>query len=167
MIIREMNEKDFDIVSALCIDSFMESVAGSLSEQGIATFKQISSSEAFSSRMKEDNVILISEEEQTIKGVIELKQGRHVAMLFIDPKHQKKGIGRQLLAAVLEHARVDIITVKASLSSVPAYSKYGFACKGDVAELEGLVYQPMELELNQFTQPSSEASANESDRRCP
>ena len=148
MTIREMTENDLDRISAICIESFMESVAASLSEKGISTFKEIASSNAFSSRMQEDNVMLVSEEGNQLNGVIELKKGCHVAMLFVDPKCQNKGIGRKLLSAALNHVRTDILIVRASLSSVPAYIKYGFACKGDAAELEGLIYQPMELEFN-------------------
>lgn len=35
----------------------------------------------------------------------------------------------------------------ASLSSVPAYKKYGFECAGDTGESAGLIYQPMRIEL--------------------
>ncbi|MBE2293475.1 MAG: GNAT family N-acetyltransferase [Phycisphaerales bacterium] len=160
MTIREMTEKDLDRVSAICIESFMESVAASLSEQGISTFKEIALSNAFSSRMQEDNMMLVSEEGNQLNGVIELKKGCHVAMLFVDPKHQNKGVGRKLISAALNHVRTDILTVKASLSSVPAYVKYGFECKGDTAESEGLIYQLMELELNKPTQPTVETSVN-------
>lgn len=160
MTIREMTEKDLDRVSAICIESFMESVAASLSEQGISTFKEIALSNAFSSRMQEDNMMLVSEEGNQLNGVIELKKGCHVAMLFVDPKHQNKGVGRKLISAALNHVRTDILTVKASLSSVPAYVKYGFECKGDAAESEGLIYQLMELELNKPTQPTVETSVN-------
>lgn len=52
-----------------------------------------------------------------------------------------------MLAAALEHARTDIVTVSASLSSVPAYERYGFECKDATGESEGLIYQPMEIEL--------------------
>ncbi len=51
------------------------------------------------------------------------------------------------------------MTVNASLSSVPAYQKYGFEIKGYMAESAGLVYQPMEIELNKSIQPTANASA--------
>ncbi|VAW99026.1 hypothetical protein MNBD_GAMMA19-592, partial [hydrothermal vent metagenome] len=72
----------------------------------------------------------------------------HVAMLFVESEYQKKGVGRKLLSSALSYARVDTVTVSASLSSVTVYKKYGFECKGDIAESTGLVYQPMEIELN-------------------
>ncbi|MNN66149.1 Acetyltransferase (GNAT) family protein [compost metagenome] len=68
-------------------------------------------------------------------------------MLFIAPGWQRQGIGTRLMNAALEHARVDVVTVKASLPSVPAYQRYGFTLAGEVGEFSGLVYQPMEKRL--------------------
>lgn len=148
MIVREMEEKDLEAVSATCMASFLQSVAGTLSEEGVSTFSKIAASNAFLDRMKGDNLMLVAENDGRIEGVIELKEGRHVAMLFINPERQKKGIGRKLLSSALHYAKVETVTVSASLSSVPAYEKYGFECKGEAGESAGLAYQPMEIKLN-------------------
>lgn len=150
MIIRDMKECDTEGVSHVCLDAFSESVASSLSDEGIATFTAIASPDAFAERMKADNRMLVAEgKNSAILGVIELKEGRHIAMLFVTPSQQKGGIGRKLLTAVLRNTRSETVTVSASLSSVPAYQKYGFKPKGDVGEFSGLVYQPMEISANQ------------------
>ncbi|WP_415901161.1 GNAT family N-acetyltransferase [Neptuniibacter sp. QD29_5] len=150
MFIREIKEDDTDGVSRVCLDAFSDSVAGSLSDEGISTFAAIASADAFAKRMKADNRMLVAEDNNgEILGVVELKEGRHIAMLFVTPSQQKGGIGRKLLIAVLKYARAEIVTVSASLPSVPAYQKYGFKLKGDVGELSGLVYQPMEISVNQ------------------
>jgi GNAT superfamily N-acetyltransferase len=78
-----------------------------------------------------------------IKGVGELKQRRHVAMLFVDPACQRQGVGEALLAALIAQAHADEVTVSASLPSVAFYQRHGFACSGEVGESAGLVYQPM------------------------
>jgi len=155
MIIRKMEEKDLKAVSAICMDSFLQSVAGTLSDEGISTFSNISECNAFLDRMKGDNLMLVAEDEGKVVGVIELKEGRHVAMLFIRPECQKSGIGRKLLSSVLNHVKVETVTVSASLSSVPAYEKYGFECSGEVGESAGLVYQPMEIKLNKAMHATS------------
>lgn len=148
MIVRKMEEKDVEAVSATCMASFLRSVAGTLSEEGVSTFSNIAAGNAFLDRMKADNLMLVAEKDGKIEGVIELKEGRHVAMLFINPEFQKQGIGRRLLSTALNHAKVETVTVRASLSSVHAYEKYGFECKGETGESAGLVYQPMVLKLN-------------------
>lgn len=145
MQVRELEKKDLESVSSICMNAFMASVAPGLSNEGIATFKGIASADSFSSRMKEDNVILVCEENEKIQGVIELKEGCHVAMLFVAPESQKQGIGRALMSAIMPFFRAEIITVSASLNSIPAYLQYGFICIGDPDEESGLKYQPMEL----------------------
>lgn len=125
----------------------MQAVAPSLSAQGIETFTKVVAPQAFAERMRGDNLMLACVAQGALTGLIELKEGRHVAMLFIAPGWQRQGIGTRLMNAALEHARVDVVTVKASLSSVPAYQHYGFTLAGEVGEFAGLLYQPMEKRL--------------------
>jgi GNAT superfamily N-acetyltransferase len=145
---RKLEKKDLEVVSSICMKAFMHSVAPSLSGEGIDTFREIASADAFSERFRGDNTILVFEETGQTKGLIELKEGRHVAMLFIDPEFQKQGIGRELVSAVIAYTRTDAMTVSASLNSVSAYLQYGFICAGEPDEKSGLKYQPMKLELN-------------------
>ncbi|EKT4561508.1 GNAT family N-acetyltransferase [Pseudomonas putida] len=147
MQIRNLTPDDLPHVSALCLDAFTQAVAPSLSAQGVETFTRVAAPQAFAERMQGDNLMLACVAQGAIEGLIELKEGRHVAMLFIAPGWQRQGIGTRLMNAALEHARVDVVTVKASLSSVPAYQRYGFTLAGEVGEFEGLVYQPMEKRL--------------------
>lgn len=150
MHIRQMEERDVELVSALCMRSFARSVAGTVSEEGLSTFSRVADGAAFLGRMKADNLMLVAEDDEAIRGVIELKEGRHLAMLFVAPDHQRKGVGKRLLSAALDHARVDTVTVRASLSSVRAYEKYGFECTGEVGESAGLTYQPMALQRSRW-----------------
>lgn len=147
MPIRSLTPDDLPRVSQICREAFMASVAGTLSQQGIDSFSQIATSENFRTRLEGDNAMRVYVEGEEVLGVVELKAGRHLAMLFIDPLHQGRGIGRQLVTAILPQARTEVVTVSASLSSVPAYLKYGFHCCGDVAESSGLIYQPMQIAL--------------------
>lgn len=147
MQIRNLTPDDLHQASTLCLDAFMQAVAPSLSAQGIETFTKVVAPQAFAERMRGDNLMLACVAQGALTGLIELKEGRHVAMLFIAPGWQRQGIGTRLMNAALEHARVDVVTVKASLPSVPAYQRYGFTLAGEVGEFAGLVYQPMEKRL--------------------
>ncbi len=157
MNIRKIENKDTQAVSTICMNAFLKSIAGTLTDEGVATFTKIAASDAFLKRIKEDNLILVAEHNHEIMGVIELKEGRHIAMLFIDPKQQRKGVGRKLILSVLAHARCPSVTVSASLSSIAAYKSVGFECKGEVGESAGLVYQPMEIEVNNSITPLTDA----------
>ena len=147
MQIRKLTRDDLPRVSALCLDAFMLAVAPSLSAQGVETFARVAAVQAFSDRIEGDNLMLVCVADGAIVGLIELKEGRHLAMLFVAPGWQRRGIGMRLMSAALEQARGEAVTVRASLSSVTAYESYGFSLSGDVGEFAGLVYQPMEKRL--------------------
>ncbi|MEG0245913.1 MAG: GNAT family N-acetyltransferase [Pseudomonas sp.] len=147
MQVRKLTHDDLPHTSALCLDAFMQAVAPSLSAEGVATFAKVAAAQAFAERMTGDNLMLVYVVEETLAGLIELKEGRHVAMLFVAPGWQRRGVGTRLMAAALEQAREAVVTVSASLPSVAAYQRYGFVLAGDVGEYAGLVYQPMEKRL--------------------
>lgn len=144
MRVRPMTEQDADEVSALCIDVFLKSVAPYLAETGVENFCKVAAPENLISRLTGGNVILLMEDSRRITGVVELREGRHVAIFFVASDCQRRGVGRRLMSALSEYMRADVITVNASLNSVAAYEHYGFACSGEVAESDGLIYQPMQ-----------------------
>lgn len=147
--IRAITRDDLSDVSQICMAAFMGSVASGLSEEGIGTFKCIAAADSFAERMDGDNVILVACSGAQIQGVIELKEGRHIAMLFVRPDAQGKGIGRKLMAAVRPWCRTATVTVSASLTSVSAYEQFGFQCTGEPGEIAGLKYQPMEWQVTE------------------
>lgn len=143
--IRPARPDDLPAISAICIAAFNEAVAASLSAQGVATFMQVASASAFAGRLPGDNHILVAEQDGRVVGVIGLKEGRHLAMLFVDPACQGQGIGHALFQAVLPQLRAPAMSVRASLNAVPTYQRYGFVIDGEVGEYNGLVYQPLTL----------------------
>ncbi len=145
MSIRRMRDDDVDDVIRITLAAFSDAVASSLSEKGVTTFEALVSRAELLGRSRQDNLMLVFEDESGIVGYIELKEGRHVAMLFVEPQRQRRGIGKALIAAALEHRRVDKVTVRASHNSVPSYEKSGFVVTGPPGELHGLKYVPMAL----------------------
>ncbi|HEL2958011.1 TPA: GNAT family N-acetyltransferase [Stenotrophomonas maltophilia] len=141
--IRPAHIDDVPAISALCMAAFNEAVAPSLSAAGIATFGSVAAADAFAARLQGDNHILVAEQDARVVGVVELKEGRHLAMLFVDPACQDRGIGHALFEAVLLRVREPVLTVRASLNAVPVYERYGFVLDGEVGEFNGLVYQQM------------------------
>ena len=147
MPVKQMKPGDIQEVSRIVTAAFLDSIAEGLSEKGIATFKELSSPEAFARRMNEDNCMFVYEEQGQIMGMIELKEGRHVAMMFVSPIYQNQGVGRELIQVALSHSRVQSVTVSAALPSVAAYQRYGFEVVGVEQEKQGLRYIPMEIDL--------------------
>ncbi|MFO7594207.1 MAG: GNAT family N-acetyltransferase [Pseudomonadota bacterium] len=155
MTVRAMQLGDVQEVSRIVMAAFSDSVASGLSQEGVSTFMGLSAPEAFAKRMSEDNCMLVYEEQDGIVGMIELKEGRHVAMLFVAPGSQGRGIGRELVREALSRRRVQSVTVSASLTSVIAYEKYGFEVVGAEEETQGLRYIPMKIELKNSMNPDN------------
>lgn len=147
MTIRDMTADDAERVEALVKTSFMASAAKQLAPAGIHTFFKVASKEALLLRLQEDNLMLVYEQQGKILGMAELKQGAHLAMLFVLPDWQGKGIATLLLEALLPKVRHAELTVRASLNSVSFYQAQGFRKTGAAAELAGLRYQPMSLTM--------------------
>jgi GNAT superfamily N-acetyltransferase len=96
--------------------------------------------------------VLVAERGGRLVGVLELRDHRHVAMLFVAPAAQRSGVGRTLLAAAVDlirAARPDAasLSVAAALGSVPAWERWGFRVMGPERAVEGLRSVPMELPL--------------------
>lgn len=139
-----MRPDDVGDVSRVVVAAFKHSVAEHLSGAGVSTFMEIASKEALLKRMPENNTMLVYESVKGILGYAEVREGRHIAMLFVHPAEQHAGVGRQLIAEALRLCTSELVTVKASLSSVGAYLKYGFVISGGEDVSHGLRFRPME-----------------------
>ncbi len=144
MTIRALRADEAAEAEQVCLHAFMDSIAPTLGDEGIATFARIAAASSFVARMAGDNAMLVHEHAGRIDGLIEIREGRHVAMLFVAPHAQGRGIGRRLLAGARPLLRTRTVTVSAALTSVRAYLGYGFVLAGPPAESSGLTYQPME-----------------------
>ncbi|MEC4088829.1 GNAT family N-acetyltransferase [Pseudoalteromonas rubra] len=147
MHIRPAEPGDLDTLSQICLEAFNTALAATLSSEGCDTFRAVAAPVALATRLAEGNQILVAEIAEQTVGMIELKAGRHIAMLFISPSAQRKGVGKALVATALKLAKEPKVTVSASLPSVAAYHSYGFTLAGEIAESGGLIYQPMEVRL--------------------
>lgn len=147
MTVRTMHPADIPEVSYMVMESFLLSVAAGLSEQGIATFRSLASEQAFAERLNGANDIWVVEKKREIRGMIELRERRHISMLFVAPRWQRTGVGRALVGEALKHCTAEDVTVNASLTSVGAYRSYGFEIDGPEAEREGLRYRPLRKPL--------------------
>jgi GNAT superfamily N-acetyltransferase len=84
----------------------MASVAPTLQEEGVKTFQRIASVESLENRLEADNEMRVYEHNGELAGYIELKESRHIAMLFVSPSFQKRGVGKLLVSHLLSCALV-------------------------------------------------------------
>lgn len=147
--IETLQVRDIPFVSQLIEKSFMESVAPTLSPEGINTFLSGVTPSAIERRLTAGNTFLVCRNKDNIVGVGEIRNQNHLNLLFVEPRAQKTGIGRQLFNELVSTISAKEITVNSSLNSVSAYERFGFQICGPAAEVKGIKYQPMA-----YTQPT-------------
>lgn len=81
--------------------------------------------------------------------MIEVRDSNHVCLFFVDKKYHNKGIGRRLFNEMLlkTGGKTDYLEVNASPFSEKIYSKLGFKSIGMKKEINGMLFIPMKMEL--------------------
>jgi len=143
-----LQSKDVIFASTLIEKAFLESVAPTMSAEGVSTFKSGLTSDAINKRLQSGNKFVVCREEGKIVGVGESRNSNHLNLLFVEPTLQKAGIGRAILSELLSSLLENEMTVNSSLNSVGAYEKFGFKKSGPESEVRGIRYQPMSLIIN-------------------
>ena len=82
-------------------------------------------------------------QENEIVGFITIKNKNQLFHLFVDKKHHKKGIAKELWNYVKEHYDISNMSLNASLYAIKTYESFGFSINGEESEYLGLKYQPM------------------------
>ena len=142
--IRELlnNKKDEALLFAKKV--YIESKDESYSKQGIETFCNFVNNKEITKSFK----VYGAFEDNVLKGLIATdSQKRHICLFFVDKVSQGKGIGKELMKAVINNNENSYITVNSSRYGVPIYEKLGFEKIEDEKEQDGLKFTPMKLIL--------------------
>ncbi len=77
-------------------------------------------------------------------GVIATRnEGNHIALFFVDGKHQQKGIGRKLFNTIIECCNSNEITVNSSPYAKEIYHHLGFKDTDVEQAVTGIRFIPM------------------------
>lgn len=138
------------IVSDLVASTFQHDVAPHYSQEGIHEFLSYANPEALKTRLARNHVVLVAYQDESIVGMIELRDYCHVSLLFVDPIRQRNGIGLMLMTEALRLIRihdseVHEVTVNSSPNAVEAYKRFGFQVTGDLQVKNGIGFVPMTL----------------------
>lgn len=140
MHIREIKDTEIDDVRNLVLDIFMKYEAPDYSEEGIESFQRtaIENDEFIQSL-----AIYCAYEKERIVGVIATRcSGNHIALLFVDDRYHRMGIGRKLFQTVLDKSTEDM-TVNSSPYAREVYHHLGFRDTAPEQETDGIRYTPM------------------------
>ncbi len=151
--LRTMDPGEEVEVSNLVARSFNEYIAPDFPEEGIDEFFNYANPRALRKRSEGSHFVLVAELEGSIAGMIEIREMRHVSMLFVDKAFHRRGIGKELFNAAL--ARIESeprppgnVTVNSSRFAVPFYESLGFVRTQEEKIIHGVIHIPMELVLS-------------------
>jgi GNAT superfamily N-acetyltransferase len=89
-------------------------------------------------------VILLAIFDQRIAGVLAIEDKSSIKYFFVDPEHQKMGIGKLLWQFAKNSGEFGArLKVRSSLFAVPVYKRLGFEAVGPPSCFNGLHYQSM------------------------
>jgi GNAT superfamily N-acetyltransferase len=154
LILRHMNHGEEVEVSNLVARSFNEFIAPDFPDEGIEEFFRYSNPRALVKRSEGNHFVLVAGAEGSIAGMIEIREMKHVSMLFVDKAFHRRGIGKELLRAALDRIKAGSrpprkVTVHSSRFAVPFYNSLGFVRTEQEKIIHGVIHIPMALALRQ------------------
>lgn len=148
-----MQKGQEDSVIEVVKEVFDDVIAPGYTRQGIDEFYRFASATRLAERSGKNSFTIFARDDDTIPGIIEIRDLNHVAMFFVRRRFQNRGIGKALFKAALKEIEnrdpdIEKITVNSSLNAVPAYERIGFSAEDGEQCVNGIVFVPMMLSLN-------------------
>lgn len=140
--------KDIESISDLIRQCINESIAQTLSEEGLNHLFNHTGSSSILDYYNQGYQFYKFSEELDIVGVAAIKPPSHLFYLFVASAHQGRGVGTRLWSHIRKtiHQAGGVstpITVNSSLNAVPFYLRLGFEISGPVNSQYEVKCQPM------------------------
>jgi GNAT superfamily N-acetyltransferase len=127
-------------------------VAPEYEPEGVQAFHRYADPQRLRERLAEGHDVLLAFVGEALVGVVELRGGRHISLLFVEAMFQGRGIARALMDAAIALGRerapgIKALSVNASPNSALIYERLGFCATASQEHRDGMVFIPMEREL--------------------
>jgi predicted acetyltransferase len=152
-MIKKVTNQDLKPALDLVNKVFSEFVVRDYSQQGQSTFESYLKSklqEVTADLNSGSKKIWAYYQSDEIIGVIATQNTSHITLMFVDKKHHRKGIARQLLGIVLEELKtknISQVTVNSSPYAVKVYEQLSFVKTAAQQENDGIIFIPMMRQL--------------------
>lgn len=152
VVIRKATAEDWDGAMELAFRVFLKYEAEEYGPEGIRNFAQFVTDEDLKKMfLLGEYLLFVAETDDKLVGLISLRSGNHISLLFVDEKYHRKGIGTRLVKFLqeymLQNTKYEKMTVFASPYAIPFYHKVGFVDVGMETRQDGIIYTPMEFFL--------------------
>ncbi len=127
---------------------FNQFVAPEYSQEGIDEFMKYIQPGALEEHLASNHFGILASAGSQIIGVIMVRDNCHIALFFVAFRHQKKGIGKELLNRALQVCKKEKgkrlkITVNSSPNSIKAYESLNFEQTKSEQCINGIRFIPM------------------------
>lgn len=147
--IRAYRNGDAETLSMLAASCFDDSFVASYSPEGKLLFACNIAPDAIAARQADDAQLFLAVlPDGSVTGFLEMRDFKHISMLFVARIYRGRGIARALteralsLAAKVWGTPLEI-TVYAAPGAEPCYAKLGFAATDSQQVAQGVPYTPM------------------------
>jgi GNAT superfamily N-acetyltransferase len=139
-------------VSDLVQSQFRKYIAHTYKPQGVEEFLMFTTPDRILERKRAGQIILMAECGGSIVGVITIRNGSHISLMFVHDTFHRQGIGSELIRRATKKMKmadpgVCLTTVNASPYAVPFYEQLGFKATGPQRFKKGMLITPMMLDL--------------------
>ena len=156
LIIRDINPSEISQVHKLISETFHSHVSPDYSSKGATVFLEYIETEKIEERLGKEHCMLVAvDKNKGIIGVIELREYNHMSLLYVEPEFHNKGIAKKMLKKAIKICKkmndnLSFITANSSPYAVKIYEKLGFKKKDVEKNSLGILYTPMELNVDWY-----------------
>ncbi len=152
VIKRAVDEREFDQAMELAFRVFLKFEAEEYGKEGTDNFAEfVTSPDVKKLFLTNHYLIYVALDGDEIVGVITLRSGNHISLLFVHEDYHNLGIGKSLVLRGAEYlvnnTDFETMTVHSSPYALGFYHRLGFEDTGAQAIDAGIIYTPMELPL--------------------
>lgn len=150
--IRTAHRDEWEDAMALAWRTFLRFEAKEYPPEGVDNFERfVTDSTLYRMFLIGSYHLFVAVAEESLVGMITLRDVSHISLLFVDEKYHRQGIGRALVQCVKSYlasgTRASRVTVNASPYGVAFYHKLGFRDIRPQEQKDGIIYTPMEFAL--------------------
>lgn len=150
--INPARDNQWDDAMELAFKVFLKFEAKEYGKEGTDKFVQFLTSTEMQKMFRQGLYILfVATVGEDIIGLISLRSGNHISLLFVDENYHRQGIGRALIKTLQDYLLKETsfvkMTVHASPYGIPFYERVGFEATDVEQKQEGIIYTPMEMYL--------------------